>query len=122
MNALHMLYTEPTLGVRLPSAGRVNLLHQPGKGRYVAHLLYAPPQLRGKSLVIEDMPPLHDVAVELRVAQPIARAWLAPQGEELALERGNGSVRVVVPKIEGHQAVVFECDGVRSPRTEVVQT
>jgi hypothetical protein len=108
INALQMLYSQPTLGVKLPSAGRVNLLHQAERGRYVAHLLYAPPQLRGKCLVIEDMPPLYEVAVELRVAQPIVRAWLAPQGQELALERGEDSVRVVVPKVEGHQAVVFD--------------
>jgi hypothetical protein len=110
MNALHLLYAKPTLGVKLPSAGRVNLLHQPEKGRYVAHLLYAPPQLRGKCLVIDDLPPLYDVALELRVTQPITRAWLAPQGQELALERSADCARVVVPKVQSHQAVVFEYD------------
>ena len=88
LNALRLLYSRPTLGVQLPSAGRVNLLHQPSKARYVAHLLYAPPLLRGKCLVIDDLPPLFDVALELRIPQEVTRASLAPQGTGLSFERG----------------------------------
>jgi hypothetical protein len=108
LNALHLLYTRPTLAVRLPSAGRVNLLHQPDKGRYVVHLLYAPPLLRGTCLVIDDMPPLLDVSVRLRVQRAITRASLAPQGTELAISREEDAISVVVPRVEAHQAVVFE--------------
>jgi hypothetical protein len=114
LNALHLLYSRPTLEVRLPSAGRVNLLHQPEKGRYVVHLLYAPPLLRGTCLVIDDLPPLLDVPVRLRVPHAITRAYLVPQGTELAVARTAGApaeadaVSVVVPRVEAHQAVVFE--------------
>ena len=108
LNALRLLYSRPTLGVQLPSAGRVNLLHQPSKARYVAHLLYAPPLLRGKCLVIDDLPPLFDVALELRIPQEVTRASLAPQGTGLSFERGPEGIRVVVPKLQCHQAVVFE--------------
>jgi hypothetical protein len=107
MNALHLLYADPVLSVRLPSAGRANLLHQPERGRFIAHLFYAPPLSRGKCLVLEDMPPLMDVAVELRVPQEVTGATLEPQGSALRLERSSGVVRAVVPRVQGHQAVVF---------------
>jgi len=108
LNALHLLYSRPTLSVQLPSAGRVNLLHQPAKSRYVAHLLYAPPLLRGKCLVIDDLPPLLEVPLELRVPQPVSRAYLAPQVKDLPIERSSDSIRIVIPRMECHQAVVFE--------------
>ncbi len=108
LNALHLVYSRPTLGVRLPSAGRVNLLHQPARRRYVVHLLYAPPLSRGRCLVIEDTPPLHDVQIELRVTPVVRAVSLAPQAKALAIERDADCVRVIVPRVEAHQAVVFE--------------
>ena len=37
----------------LPSAGRISLLHQENKSRFIIHLLYAPPLERGRCLIIE---------------------------------------------------------------------
>ncbi|MCS7061479.1 MAG: hypothetical protein RMN25_09985 [Anaerolineae bacterium] len=105
LNALRLIYTRRTVETRLPSAGRVALTHQPDRRRYVAHLMYAPPLQRGRCLVIEDMPPLYDVAVRLNVPQVISRAYLAPDKTELPLVDG---AQAVVPQVIGHQAVVFE--------------
>jgi hypothetical protein len=120
IRALGLLHTAPMVRTELPSAGRVSLLHQvePGghsaSARYVAHLLYAPPLQRGGCLVIEDMPPLYEVPLTLRVPEQITRAYLVPSGQELAVERGGHGtsegdvVRVTVPEVRCHQAVVFE--------------
>jgi hypothetical protein len=106
VNALKLIYTQPVVSVKLPSAGRVNVVHQPAQRRYVVHLLYAPPLQRGRCLVIEDLPVLNDVAVALRVPETIQRAYLAPSEIDLNLVN-NGVAQVVVPEVVGHQAVVF---------------
>jgi len=102
-----MHFGEGELADLLPSAGRVSLMHQPGQRRYVAHLLYGPPLQRGRCLVIEDLPALYDVPLTVRVPQAIAAAYLVPGRTPLALTHRDG-VGVIVPRMQGHQAVVFE--------------
>ncbi|MCC7492885.1 MAG: hypothetical protein IT204_11075 [Fimbriimonadaceae bacterium] len=107
-NALAQLHTAPRLQVTMPSAGRVNLLYQAECRRYVAHLLYGPPLQRGRCSVIEDLVPLHDVPVTVRLPQPVRAATLQPQGTALPFTTVDGATRVVVPRVECHQAVVFD--------------
>lgn len=108
VNALGLIYKNPMIKTRMPSGGRISLLHQPEQHRYVAHLLYGPPIKRGRCLVIEDLVPLYEVPLEMRVPQAIHGAYLVPGGDALALERTGGALSVVVPKVQCHQAVVFE--------------
>jgi hypothetical protein len=96
------------IATEMPSGGRISLLHQPEQNRYVAHLLYGPPVKRGACLLIEDLVPLYHVPLELRVPQHITRVFLVPDKTELTLARANGTVKVTVPKVQCHQAVVFE--------------
>jgi len=105
--ALKRVYTEPMLTVDLPSAGRVSLLHQPGERRYVAHLLYGTPHYRGGLELIEDLVPLRDVPVSLKVDAPIKTATLVPDGVDLPMKRQGGRVLVVVPEFRIHCAVVL---------------
>ena len=107
-NALNLIYQKPTLSVQMPSAGHVSLLHQPERRRYVAHLLYGPPLQRGRCLVIEDLVPLFNIPLALRVSQPIRRAWLPLDKLDLQTECADSVVRVTVPQVHGHQIVVFE--------------
>jgi len=111
VNALRLVHRRPAVEATLPSAGRVTLLRQPHAGRYAAHLLYAPPMPRGRTLVIEDLPTLRDVPLTVRVPEPVRRARLPLDGDrELAVTRGDdGAVRVVVPEVRGgHQIVAFD--------------
>jgi hypothetical protein len=106
--ALKRLYTEPMLNVDLPSCGRVSLLHQADKKRYVAHLLYATPHLRGGLELIEDLLPVYEVPVELRVSEKITNVTLIPDNVDLKWEQQDGRTTVVVPRFRIHCAVVFE--------------
>lgn len=106
--ALGLIYQAPMLQVTMPSAGRVSLLHQAAEKRYVAHLLYGPPLQRGNCLVIEDLVPLFDVPLVVRLPQAVTRVYLVPGGSDLPLSRDGDAVRVVVPRVQCHQAVVFE--------------
>ena len=108
---LRMLHTSPMVEASLPSAGRVSLLHQETERRYVAHLLYGAPIQRGRCQVIEDLPPLHDVVVRLRLPHQITALRLVPDGTELRIREsrtatGGRAVEVTVPKFAAHCAVV----------------
>ncbi len=127
-NALRVVYKEPVLQVRMPSMGRARLIEQPRESRYVCHLLYGSPIRRGKALVIEDLPPLYDVPVRVRVPRSVKRVYLAPQMEEISFHQeigqgpqalgdresrgGKGTeaniVTLTVPKVQCHQIVVFD--------------
>jgi len=111
-NALRLLLPDPMLDVKMPSAGRVTLLHQPQANRYVVHLSYACPMKRGRCEIIEDIVPLFDIPVTVRVPVPVTRACTIPGRFDLELKVGSGgAVTVVVPRLEGHTAVVLEGSG-----------
>ena len=58
INCLNLLYKNPIIEVDLPSAARINLLHQANDRRFVLHLLYSTPIKRGIASVIEDFVPV----------------------------------------------------------------
>jgi hypothetical protein len=108
LNALRKLHQRPVLTLNgLPSAGRMNLLHQPRENRYALHLLYAPPLQRGRCLVIEDMPEVRDVEITLRVPQQIQRVELPLHRRRLTMKRTSGVVRVTLPRFSAHDVVTF---------------
>lgn len=109
INALRRIYRRQVLTARLPSAGRVSLLHQPEKRRYVVHLLYSPPLQRGRVLVIEDFPPIQNIPIELRVPEKIKRASLPLMKKKIRINSRGDQLHITVPELsEGHQVVVFE--------------
>jgi hypothetical protein len=107
LNALRMVHSSPILRAPMPSGGRVSLVHQPKRRRYVAHLLYAPPVQRGNVLVLEDFVPVLVVAVELRVPEKITAAFTALPQKAAKLVRGKGVVSVSGVEVSGHAMVVF---------------
>ncbi len=108
INALNLLHKKPVLQVKMPSSGRVSLLHQPGKKRYVAHLLYATPIKRGKVHVIEDLVPVYNIPVTLEVPERIKKVYTVPAMEELKTDKSRSKISLTVPKVKMHNAVVFE--------------
>ena len=107
-NVLDLVHQNPMIKVNLPSSGRVNLLHQPESNRYVVHLLYAVPIQRGIAQVIEDMVPLYDITVKIKLPEKVSRVYTIPDNEELRITKKDGYLEVVIPKLLCHQAVVYE--------------
>ncbi|HET7093075.1 MAG TPA: hypothetical protein VFI22_06350, partial [Thermomicrobiales bacterium] len=92
----------------LPTTAELALLRQPEDGRTVLHLIHALPQRRGPAIdIVEDVLPLTDVRVGLRLDRPAASVRLVPSGEALTPEVIDGVTWVTVPRIEGHQVVAF---------------
>ncbi len=110
LHHLRELRQRVRLDVRMPSCGRAYLLQQAASGRYVAHLLYAPPLPRAEAMrlqLIEDLPPLHDVEVRLDVDEEIVAAGLVPGGEDVPFTVEDGVVKLVLPPFSMHQGVAF---------------
>ncbi|NLX23386.1 MAG: beta-galactosidase [Phycisphaerae bacterium] len=112
-----------TLTSDLPSTARLSLMEQPEQGRYVLHLLHATMSTRGGSLavegstitgrsapveVIEDLLPLHDVCVTLRLPRPVTKVTLEPQGQPLAFQHTPQGLRFKLDQLLCHQMVVLE--------------
>jgi hypothetical protein len=116
---LEKLLPDPALTTDLPSAGRATLARQEAQGRHVLHLLYGPPQVRGKAApsgestrvmeMIEDIPAIGPVSATVRLPNPPTRVYDALSGEDVAWnEAGQGAYRVAVPSLRIHTAIVFE--------------
>lgn len=103
-----LLGDRKTLETDLLSQGTVTLSYQPTEHRYVVHLVYGSPIKRGSIQVIEDLPPLYNVALTLRIQNEIERAYLAPSGEQLQCLREGDAVRIAVPEVSCHQMVVLD--------------
>lgn len=97
--------------VEMPSGAAMTLMDQEKESRLVLHLVYAPTNSRGKKKLemIEDIVPLYNVPVTVKTGdRSIKRAYLAPSGEELALEVTADAVRFTVPKVDLHAMAVLE--------------
>ncbi len=103
--ALRTVY-QPRYTVSLPSAGRTRLTRQ--KDRYVFHAAYASPIQRGVASVIEDIVPIHDVKVDMRMEEAVTAVKLVPSGETLPFEKENGRLVFTIPCVHCHQAVEIQ--------------
>ncbi|MBD2867107.1 hypothetical protein [Paenibacillus arenilitoris] len=107
--ALNRLLPNKTLRTNLPAQGIVTLQRQAANNRYINHLLYGVPVRRGKSTeIIEDLVPVYDVEVELRLSNTVNNVYLAPQNTPLIFEQRDGTLRYKLPKLVCHQMVVID--------------
>lgn len=106
--ALERLLPAPALKTSLPAHGIATLQHQEAEGRYVNHLLFASPVKKGSVEVIEDITPLHNIEVSLKLPIKPQRVYLAPQGTELPFQQAAGYIRYTLPYLYNHQMVVVE--------------
>jgi hypothetical protein len=105
------------LSTTLPSTARVTLTKQAADSRHILHLLYAPTISRGGAMqlsggnvsagrsieVIEDLPELHDVQVELSRLSSVKSVRTVPAGEEVAFEIKDGKLLIPAPAFSCHQ-------------------
>jgi hypothetical protein len=117
---LARLLPHPAFVTDLPTAGRATLTRQDEFKRHILHLLYGPPQVRGKRVplgngtyrvmeMIEDIPAIGPVSARVRLPKPPARVYDALTGSDIAWSPGDdGTVEVRVPQLHIHAALVFE--------------
>lgn len=108
VNALNLLYTDPVLRVSLMSAGRARLARQDAQDRYCLHLLYGSPVQRGRTSVIEDLPPVYNTKVEFKSKEKIKKIHIPFTGQSLDFEQKGDRVCLTVPEFSCHCLVVAE--------------
>lgn len=110
-NALDLLLPQPLLTTDAPPTTEVTVTQQATEEgtRQIVHLVNYQPNRRGRHVeVIEQMTPLRDVRVGLRLTHAPKSVTLAPEGIALAVEYHEGRAWVTVPEVRVHQMVVFE--------------
>jgi hypothetical protein len=109
-NAIEALYTNPMIYVKgLPSAGRVSFLKQETKRRYIAHMLYSPPLLRGVEVqVIEDFPIVPQCTIEVNVPEKIKAVKQIPQNKSVPFKQAGNKITITSPSFTMHTGFVFE--------------
>lgn len=114
-----------TLETNLPSTARVALTHQPEAGRYILHLLYAPTVSRGGVIqlsggnasvgrsveVIEELPPLYDTEVRLRLPGGACKAAAFDQNQVVHYENKGGGHCLRVERFTCHAMVALDFGG-----------
>ncbi len=93
------------VGADGPSSLIATLQRQPAEGRHVLHLLHYVPERRGAFDIIEDVIPLHDVRVSVRLPGRPASVRQVPEGRALEFDYEGGRLHVAVPVVEGHAMV-----------------
>ncbi|MEW6751184.1 MAG: hypothetical protein AB1505_09425 [Candidatus Latescibacterota bacterium] len=110
LDAVGLLLPEPLLRVSGPSTLTAALNEQEAERRWVLHLLHYVPERRGQDFdVLEDVIPLHDLAISVR-APAVRRARCVPEGTDLPLTRRGERVEFVLPRLEGYQVVELSMD------------
>ncbi len=98
-----------TLVTDLPAQGVVTLMEQKDECRYVNHLLYASPVKRGGGIeIIEDVLPVYNVNVTLRLDKAPKKVYLAPEGTELDYTWDGKKLQYTLDKLFIHAMVVIE--------------
>ena len=106
LNALDLLLPDPLLRHQGPTTLLAAINAQEEQSRWIVHLLHYIPERRGLDFdVIEDVIPLHDLAVSLRVDGEVTAIRTAPEGEELKFVKVGGRVNFLLPRLNGHQMV-----------------
>ena len=96
-------------------------MRQENEKRTICHVLYAPTILRGGELpleneqrnlstteIIEDLIPLHDVALTVKVAEPVRKVTLQPENREIPFDYADGKVSFTIPEFTCHTMAVLE--------------
>jgi len=113
LNGLGLLLPEPLLRHDGPSTLVATLTEQAEARRWIVHLLHYIPQRRATELeIIEDVIPLRQVKVSLKLPRAASQVLLQPGGE-IPLETWDaaGRLEFSVPEIRGHQMVSVEFEG-----------
>jgi len=106
INALNMLLPESILRHDGPSTMITAVNEQKKENRWVIHLLNYLPLRRCKNIdTIEDIIPLYNIKISIKLLENLKDIQLVPEKEELKYEVKDGRVEFVVPKVNGHQMI-----------------
>jgi hypothetical protein len=109
-NLIDLLLPDPLITIAAPTSTEITVMRQTApKPRTIVHVLQYCPERRAANLdLIEDIVPLHNVAVSLKLEKKPRAAYLAPEQTPLSFTFKKGRADIVIPEVAGHAMVVFE--------------
>ena len=106
-NCISLIMSDLLIKTDLPRSAEVTLRKQ--ENRYILHILNYIPQKKCREMeIIEDIIYIFNVSISIRIDKRPSKVYLAPQMKEISFSYENGYVNALVPKVSGHQVVVFE--------------
>jgi Hypothetical glycosyl hydrolase 6/Beta-galactosidase trimerisation domain len=106
LNALALVLPQPLVKHDSFSTLRATVNEQSLENRYVLHLLHYIPERRGKDFdTIEDVIPVYDIELQLQLPKKIQAVKTAPEGNDLPFEQNEQGLKLVLPKLLGHQMI-----------------
>ncbi|MFW6279174.1 MAG: alpha-amylase family protein [Bacillota bacterium] len=106
LHALNLLLDEPLVQHEGPSSLMVTLNEQEEENRWFLHCLHYIPERRAEEIdIIEDVIPLSDTFVSLKVpaGKIVAELKLVPENTPIDYKVKRGRVEFEIPEIKGHQ-------------------
>ena len=109
LNAIEGLLPQPTLRHNGPSSVIAAVNEQAEESRAVAHLLhYIPESKSDDTLIIEDIIPLHELKVSLKLDKEVTKVTCVPEMKELEFSTVDNRLEFVLPKLHGHQMIELQ--------------
>ena len=105
----NLLGDAKTVSTNLGAQGIITLRKQENESRYIVHALYVSPVKRGNSIeIIEDILPIYNTSIEVRIPAKPKKVYLAPQNEDIDFEYADGVLKYVLKEFQCHQMTVID--------------
>ncbi len=103
-----LLKDEISLSTNLQSQGIVTLMENKNRHQYILHMVYGAPVKRGQIEVIQDLNPVDDISISLKLPKSITRAFLPQNNKEISYQCVNGRVCLSGLDVNCHRIIVLE--------------
>lgn len=107
-NALSLQIPDKLIRHNGPSTLIVTINKSNVRNSYIVHLLHYIPERRGTMFdSIQDVIPLHNLQIAVKLPEEYGHAALVPSGEKIRCSCAEGYIQLTVPKVQGHQMIEF---------------
>jgi hypothetical protein len=108
LNAIDLLHPDTLVRHSGPSSVIALLNKQEVKKRTVLHLLHYIPERRGTEFdIIEDVIPLYNLKVSVKIDSKVNNVTLVPQNTAIPFRLNNQRIEFDVKEVTGHQMIAF---------------
>ena len=96
----------------LPAQGVVTVMENTDRRQYIVHIVYGSPVRRGGIEVIEDLIPLHDIDIGLRLPNTVRKVFLPLSSSQeylpLPFSCVNGRLWIRGLTVDCHRIIILE--------------
>jgi hypothetical protein len=108
LNAIDLLHPQTLVKHSGPSSVIALLNEQVAKKRSVLHLLHYIPERRGTEFdIIEDVIPIYNLKVSVKLENKVSKVMLVPQNTAVPFKTNNQRIEFEIKEVIGHQMIAF---------------